>query len=41
MPVLQQLDSKVKIVESFHGSYEASLKELRAAIETLKLSNSS
>ena len=32
----QQFDRKIKIVQSFHDSYGVTLKEVKAAIETLK-----
>ena len=38
-PIIQQLDRKIKFVQSFHDSYEVSLKEFKAAIETFKLSS--
>ena len=31
----QQFDRKIKLVQSFHDSYEVTLKEVKAAIETL------
>ena len=35
-PIYKLFDRKVKIVQGFHDSYELTLKEAKAAIETIK-----
>jgi hypothetical protein len=35
-PIYKQFDRKVKLVQGFHVSFELTLKEAKAAIETLK-----
>ena len=37
----QQFDRKIKLVQSFHDSYEVTFKEVKAAIETLNQGQSS
>jgi hypothetical protein len=40
-PIFQQFDRKIKLVQSFHDSYEVTIKEVKAAIESLNQSQSS
>ena len=41
-PISQQhFDRKIKLVQSFHDSYEVTLKEVKAAIETLNQAQAS
>ena len=41
-PISQQhFDRKIKLMQSFHDSYEVTLKEVKAAIETLNQTQSS
>ena len=37
----QQFDRKIKLLQSFHDSYDITLKEVKAAIETLNQDQSS
>jgi len=40
-PISQQFDRKIKLLQSFHDSYEITLKEFKAALETLNQGQSS